>query len=53
MARYDFNAQRLYVEADLAAGATVACSPGQANYLRNVLRLKAGDAILVVQWARR
>ena len=46
MARYDFNAQRLYVEADLAAGATVACSRGQANYLRNVLRLKAGDAIL-------
>jgi 16S rRNA (uracil1498-N3)-methyltransferase len=47
MARYDFNAQRLYVEADLAAGATVACSPDQANYLRNVLRLKAGDPILV------
>lgn len=47
MARYDFNAQRLYVEADLAAGAVVACSADQANYLRNVLRLKAGDAILV------
>ena len=47
MARYDFNAQRLYVEADLAAGATVACNPDQANYLRNVLRLKAGDPILV------
>jgi 16S rRNA (uracil1498-N3)-methyltransferase len=47
MARYDFNVQRLYVEADLAAGAAVACSPEQANYLRNVLRLRAGDAILV------
>ena len=47
MSRYDFNAQRLYVEADLADGATVACSPTQANYLRNVLRLKAGDAVLV------
>jgi 16S rRNA (uracil1498-N3)-methyltransferase len=47
MARYDFNAQRLYVAADLAAGATVACSAEQANYLRNVLRLKPGDPILV------
>ena len=47
MARYDFNAQRLYVEADLAEGAIVACSAGQANYLRNVLRLKGGEAIFV------
>jgi 16S rRNA (uracil1498-N3)-methyltransferase len=47
MARYDFKAQRLFVEADLAEGAGVACSPEQANYLKNVLRLKAGDAILV------
>jgi 16S rRNA (uracil1498-N3)-methyltransferase len=47
MARYDFNAQRLYVEADLAAGATVACSGEQSNYLRNVLRLRGGDPILV------
>jgi 16S rRNA (uracil1498-N3)-methyltransferase len=47
MSRYDFNAQRLYVEADLADGAAVACTPAQANYLRNVLRLEAGDAILV------
>jgi 16S rRNA (uracil1498-N3)-methyltransferase len=46
MARYDFNAQRLYVEADLAEGATLACSPAQANYLRNVLRLRGGDPIL-------
>ena len=47
MARYDFNAQRLFVEADLAAGASVACSAEQSNYLRNVLRLKPGDPILV------
>ena len=47
MARYDFNAQRLFVEADLAEAATVACSSAQANYLKNVLRLKPGDDILV------
>ncbi len=47
MARYDFNAQRLFVEADLAEGAIVTCSAEQANYLENVLRLRAGDAILV------
>ena len=43
----DFDAQRLYVEAALAAGDVVACAHEQANYLLNVLRLKAGDAILV------
>jgi 16S rRNA (uracil1498-N3)-methyltransferase len=47
MSRYDFTAQRLLVEADLCEGATAACTPAQANYLRNVLRLKTGDAILV------
>jgi 16S rRNA (uracil1498-N3)-methyltransferase len=47
MSRYDFHAQRLFVEADLAEGGTVACTPAQANYLRNVLRLNAGDAVLV------
>jgi len=47
MSRYDFNAQRLFVESDLVEGGTVACTPAQANYLRNVLRLGAGDAILV------
>src|SRR5262245_28832012 len=47
MSRYDFHAQRLFVEADLAEGGAVACTPAQANYLRNVLRLGAGDAILV------
>jgi 16S rRNA (uracil1498-N3)-methyltransferase len=47
MARYDFNTQRLFVEAHLSAGAAVACSAEQANYLRNVLRLKPGDPVLV------
>jgi 16S rRNA (uracil1498-N3)-methyltransferase len=47
MARYDFNAQRLFVEADLAEAATIDCNAEQSNYLRNVLRLKAGDRILV------
>jgi len=47
MARYDFNAHRLFVEARLAAGAPVACSAEQANYLRNVLRLGGGEPVLV------
>jgi 16S rRNA (uracil1498-N3)-methyltransferase len=46
MSRYDFNAQRLFVEADLTEGAAVVCTPAQANYLRNVLRLRPGDAVL-------
>jgi 16S rRNA (uracil1498-N3)-methyltransferase len=46
MSRYDFAAQRLFVSDPLAAGASVACTAEQANYLRNVLRLKPGDAIL-------
>ncbi len=46
MSRYDFNAQRLFVDAELAEGRTLACTPAQANYLRNVLRLKTGAAIL-------
>jgi 16S rRNA (uracil1498-N3)-methyltransferase len=47
MSRYDFAAQRLFVDADLGAGVEIACTPAQDNYLRNVLRLKAGDAVLV------
>jgi 16S rRNA (uracil1498-N3)-methyltransferase len=47
MSRYDFNAQRLFVEADLADGATVVCTPAQSNYLRNVLRLDGGAPVLV------
>jgi 16S rRNA (uracil1498-N3)-methyltransferase len=44
---YDFRAQRLFLDADLMAGATIACTRAQANYLRNVLRLMPGDPILV------
>ncbi len=43
----DFRAPRVYLEADLAAGAAVPCTRAQTNYLRNVLRLGAGDTILV------
>jgi 16S rRNA (uracil1498-N3)-methyltransferase len=47
MRRYDFTASRLYVETDLAPGKLVTCRPDQVNYLRHVLRLNAGDRILV------
>jgi 16S rRNA (uracil1498-N3)-methyltransferase len=44
---HDFAAQRLFVDAPLAAGARVPCMPEQASYLRSVLRLAAGDCILI------
>lgn len=47
MAHYDFNAPRLFVDAPLAEGARIALDRAQANYLLNVLRLKAEDAVLV------
>jgi 16S rRNA (uracil1498-N3)-methyltransferase len=47
MPQMDFNAPRLFVEASLAPGETVALERNQSNYLGNVLRLAAGDAILV------
>ncbi|HKH81293.1 MAG TPA: 16S rRNA (uracil(1498)-N(3))-methyltransferase [Methylovirgula sp.] len=47
MARYDFTARRLFVEAPLAAGARVELDPAQAHYLRNVLRLSEGAEIHV------
>jgi len=47
VSRYDFRSPRLYVDAPLAAGATVALDAAQANYLGNVLRLKTGDPVLV------
>jgi 16S rRNA (uracil1498-N3)-methyltransferase len=46
MARYDFRTPRLRVEAPLAAGGLVALDSSQANYLRNVLRLRSGDRVL-------
>jgi 16S rRNA (uracil1498-N3)-methyltransferase len=47
MARYDFRSPRLYVAAPLGAGATVTPDSSQAHYLRNVLRLKGGDRVLL------
>jgi 16S rRNA (uracil1498-N3)-methyltransferase len=47
MARYDFRQPRLYLDAALKAGAELGLPPEAANYLRNVLRLKAGDGVLV------
>ena len=44
---YDFRAQRLFLDMPLQAGALVEPPRAQAHYLLNVLRLKAGDAILV------
>nr|WP_294849528.1 16S rRNA (uracil(1498)-N(3))-methyltransferase [uncultured Sphingomonas sp.] len=38
---------RLYVEAPLGEGAAIALDGAQANYLGNVMRLKAGDAVLL------
>ena len=38
---------RLFVEASLAGGAVIDCSASQANYLGNVMRMKAGDELLV------
>jgi 16S rRNA (uracil1498-N3)-methyltransferase len=47
MAEYDFNAPRLFVDAPLRVGSRVALDRGQANYLLNVLRLKAGETVLI------
>ncbi len=47
MPDYDFRAPRLFVDAALSAGATVPLERNQSNYLGNVLRLGAGDTVLV------
>jgi 16S rRNA (uracil1498-N3)-methyltransferase len=47
MTGYDFAAPRLFLDADLTAGATLALDSDQSNYLRNVLRLGAGGDVLV------
>lgn len=47
MAIHDFTSQRVFVDAPLSAGAGVACTPEQINYLVNVLRMKAAAALLV------
>jgi 16S rRNA (uracil1498-N3)-methyltransferase len=43
----DFRAPRVFVDAALAAGESVALERSQSNYLGNVLRLSVGDTILV------
>ena len=47
MSRYDFTAQRLFVDASLVPGARMELNREQANYLLNVLRLSAGDSVIV------
>ena len=47
MPSHDFRKPRLFVDALLESGAAVALTRDQSNYLGNVLRLKAGDSILV------
>jgi 16S rRNA (uracil1498-N3)-methyltransferase len=43
----DFRTPRLVIDAELTAGAEIALSREQTNYVRNVLRLPAGAALLV------
>ena len=47
MPHYDFRAPRLFVAQPLAVGQEVALDRGRLNYLQNVLRLKAGDELLL------
>ncbi len=47
MPELDFRKPRLFVDAPLTAGETVALERSQSNYLGNVLRLSSGDTILV------
>jgi 16S rRNA (uracil1498-N3)-methyltransferase len=47
MAIHDFNSQRLFVDHDLRAGAVIEATDDQFNYLVRVMRLAAGDQILV------
>lgn len=46
MPRHDFRSPRLYVDAPLSQGASVALDRDQANYLGNVLRLSSGAEVL-------
>lgn len=47
MPNSDFRSPRLFVDAPLAAGAGLALDRDQTNYLGNVLRLAAGDTVLL------
>jgi 16S rRNA (uracil1498-N3)-methyltransferase len=45
--KYDFRSPRLYVKGTLKSGADLPLDKSQTHYLRNVLRLKPGDGVLV------
>ena len=47
MSADDFSGPRLFLEAAFTAGSPVPVERAQANYLLNVLRLRAGDGVLV------
>src|SRR5882724_10575291 len=47
MPQLDFRAPRLFIDGPLSAGATVGLDRSQSNYLGNVLRLSAGESVLV------
>ena len=47
MPELDFRAPRLFVDATLNQGARIELERNQSNYLGNVLRLSAGESILV------
>ena len=47
MPELDFHAPRLFVDAALREGGKIALERNQSNYLGNVLRLSAGESILV------
>jgi len=47
MPSYDFHSPRLYVKENLEVGALIELERGQAHYLTHVMRLKAGDGVLV------
>jgi 16S rRNA (uracil1498-N3)-methyltransferase len=47
MPELDFRAPRLFVDAPLSPGESIALERNQSNYLGNVLRLAAGESILV------
>jgi 16S rRNA (uracil1498-N3)-methyltransferase len=46
MPELDFRSPRLFVEADLASGASIPLDHNQGNYLGKVLRLAAGGTVL-------
>ena len=47
MPELDFRAPRLFVDAALAPGQSMALERNQSNYLGNVLRLSSGETVLV------